>query len=1015
MKKKKLIMPTLYDEYENYVIKYKKEYGDDIVVFYRCGSFFEIYSANDGLIDMKKICDILNIQMSRRNKSIIEVNRSNTLMAGFPMYTLQKFTSLLINNNYTVIIVDQITEAPKPERAVTSIISPGTDLNNINSFENNNLMSIFIQNTLDYKTKKNIIILGISIIDLSTGVSKTVEISSTSIDQYLSLDEAYRIIQIENPKEIILFGDIIDTDNIDIVQYLELAGKCVHNKINSYNKEILKISYQKQLLQKIFPNYGLLSVIEYLDLELYPIAIISFVYLLQFSFQHNDNILNRIQKPIYITNKNNLVLSYNCIKHLNIISNDIRVNSLLSILNRSTTAIGKRLFREWFLNPIIDKDILESRYNSINHMLENKKYEKIQKNLQDVYDIERLLRKIGLKIINPCEYNQIYSTTLALLEIIKENTIDIKINTKINSEDILSLSKYISDNLDLKETLKYNIDNISESFFNKGVNVSIQTDLIESKQLLLKDTLDFFQNLANKLNRDNTILFKVDNNQIDGYHLVITIKRYNDIKKNFTNFTYQYLDHKFEFKDITIKQSGTSYKIYHSSFKNINDNINIISTSLVELIKEKYEEFTLICFEKYSILIQNMIKIIGEIDFFSTCAKNAFQYRYFKPTIQDKKNKTSYILGKNLRHPIIERINTNTEYIPNDICIGVDNIEGILLYGTNMVGKSAYMKSIGISLIMAQCGMFVPCDDFTYYPFNHIFTRIPSGDDVFKGQSTFAVEISELRNILKRADNNSLVIGDEMASGTESISAVAIVASGIIQLHQKNAKFVFATHLHDLVKLEKIKNLEQLKIYHLSVIYDDINKKLIYNRKLQEGQGCTMYGLEVCRALNLSNDFLLIANQFRQELLDINKDIVNIKPSKYNKDHYVDICNICGEKAMEVHHIKHQIDANENGYIGSIHKNNKTNLMNVCEKCHDNIHNGDINVNGYIQTSNGIELDIVHNITDANKDKDKDINEEIIELYRQKQSFIKIKDFLSKKNINLSVYKIKKIINIVNL
>lgn len=985
---------SLYDEYEAYTKKYKEEYGSDTVILYRCGSFFEIYSINDGLIDMKRICDLLNIQMSRRNKAILEINRSNTLMAGFPMYALQKFVTMLVNDNYTVVVVDQITEAPKPKRAVTSIISPGTDLTNIPSFDTNNLMSIFIYITQDYNTKKNIIVIGISIIDLSTGVSKILEISSTVSDQNFALDETYRIIQIENPREIILFGNDIE---IDIIQYLELTGKCVHNKIDLYNKEILNINYQKQLLQKIFPNYGLLSVIEYLDLEKYPIATISFVYLLQFSFQHNDNILNCIQRPLLLTISDKLVLSYNCIKHLNIITNDSRVNSLLSILNRSSSAIGKRLFRDWFLNPITDKNILQNRYDSISHMLENKRFEKIQKIMQDIYDIERLSRKIGLKIINPNEYIQVYSTVQAILEIIKE--VD---NLNINTIEIDQLGKYIEDHIDLQEASKYNIENMSVSFFKPGIS-----DLIESKQQILTNTTDFFQKLVNKLNQEN-ILFKIDNNQNDGFHLIITIKRYNDIKKNLINFTFEYLNYKFDFKNITTKQSTTVYKIYHSCFKNINDDINKYSKDLLEAVKQKYDEFTVICFEKHSQIMQQMIKIIGEVDFFATSARNAFQYRYFKPIIKNQQQEKSYIIGKNLRHPIIERINNITEYIPNDVCIGIDNIEGILLYGTNMVGKSAYMKSIGISLIMAQCGMFVPCNDFTYYPFDHIFTRIPSGDDVFKGQSTFAVEISELRNILKRANNNSLVIGDELASGTESISAVAIVASGIIQLHQKKAKFVFATHLHDLIKLDDIKNLIQLKIYHLSVLYDDITKKLIYNRKLQEGQGNTMYGLEVCRALDLSSDFLLTANGFRQELLNINKDIVNTQTSKYNKNHYIDICTICGKKAIEVHHIKHQVNADKDGYIGLIHKNSKHNLMNVCEKCHLKIHHGNIKVNGYIQTSDGIELDILFQQQNNNNK----INERILELRIQKQSILKIKETLDNEGIKLSIYKITKILKI---
>jgi DNA mismatch repair protein MutS len=987
---------ALYTEYEAYVSKYIEEYGKNTIVLYRCGSFFEIYSIDDGLVDMKRICDILNIQMSKRNKSILEVNRSNTLMAGFPMYALNKFVGILINENYTVVVVDQISEAPKPKRAVTSIISPGTDLNNIQSFDTNILMCIFINKTIDYSSRKTIIIIGLSMIDLSTGISKVCEISSTNADPYLSLDEIFRIIQIENPREIILFGDELD---MDIIQYLEISSKCVHNKLNNYNKELENINYQSQLLQKIFPNTGLLSVIEYLDLDKYSFATISFVCLLQFSFQHNDNILKHIQKPILINNSNKLILSYNCVKHLNIISTDSRINSLLLILNKCQSAIGKRLFRDWFLNPLTNISLIEKRYDSIDHMLIENRFDKIHKLMQEVYDIERLLRKIGLNIINPCEYQQLHITAVTLIDILKESNYNINLIIHIES-----LIKYIETNIDLIEASKYNIDTISGSFFKDNI-----FDSIDIKKKNLSNIMVFYDKLLIKLN-ENGQIFKLDDNLNDGYHLVITVKRYNDIKKNLYDFKFRYLDYIFDFKDVNLKQVSTSYKIHHPTFKKINDDISNSNYELISEIKDKYNEFTIKCFNNYNLTMKDMIKSIGELDFYSTVAKNSFNNRYFRPTITNNKNNKSYITGLNLRHPIIERINNTTEYIANNVCIGFDDIEGMLLYGTNMVGKSAYMKSIGISIIMAQCGMFVPCNNFIYYPFNNIFTRIPSGDDLFKNQSTFAVEINELRNILKRANENSLVIGDELASGTESISAVSIVAAGIIELTKKGSKFIFATHLHDLVKLEAISTLKTLKIYHLSVNYDDISKKLIYNRKLQDGQGSTMYGLEVCRALDLPKDFILTANKCRQELLDINKDILNTKSSRYNSSHYIDVCAICGNPGVEVHHIKQQLLADKNGFIGNVHKNVKYNLMNVCENCHDKIHNGSIEIGGYIQTSDGVELDI-------SKKKKHPENDELLEkikLYSDgeiKLSKKKLCEKLKLEGYNISNYKINKLLD----
>jgi DNA mismatch repair protein MutS len=676
-------------------------------------------------------------------------------------------------------------------------------------------------------------------------------------------------------------------------------------------------------------------------------------------------------------------------------------------LNKCSSAIGKRLFRDWFLNPLTDISLIEKRYENIDFMMKDKKFEKVQKLLQNVYDIERLLRKIGLNTINPCEYQQLYTTSKTVEEILLETVSN---SSELHSDTVKEvglLSSYIDTKLDLIEASKYNIDTITGSFFNNNVY-----PIIEDKKERLTGITNFYQELLKKLNKDvKQELFKLDDNLNDGYHLIITVKRYNDIKKNIEDFKFKYLDYTFDFKKATFKQVSTSFKIHHPTFKIINDDISKYSNDLVEYVKGKYNEFNIECLNNFEVTMKSMVRIIGETDFYSTVAKNSFNYRYYRPIINNKHNDDSYINGVNLRHPIIERINTNTEYIPNDVCIGEDEIGGILLYGTNMVGKSAYMKSIGISIIMAQCGMYVPCENFNYYPFKSIFTRIPSGDDLFKNQSTFAVEINELRNILKRANSNSLVIGDELASGTESISAVSIVASGIIQLTNKGSKFVFATHLHDLTNLEAISSLKTLKIYHLSVIYDESTKKLIYNRKLQDGQGSTMYGLEVCRALDLPSDFLLTANQFRQELLNINKDILNTQKSQYNSKHFVDTCTICGEKAEEVHHIKQQMLADTDGFIGQNHKNSKHNLMNTCSKCHDKIHNGNIKVSGYVQTDQGVELDVK---LDTNID---DINDNVtlsdkIKLYRNnmKLSIQKIKEKLKDEGIDISIYKINKLL-----
>ena len=166
---------------------------------------------------------------------------------------------------------------------------------------------------------------------------------------------------------------------------------------------------------------------------------------------------------------------------------------------------------------------------------------------------------------------------------------------------------------------------------------------------------------------------------------------------------------------------------------------------------------------------------------------------------------------------------------------------------------------------MAQAGFFVAASSFKYSPYKYLFTRINNNDNIFKGESSFAVEMNELRSIHKRSGNQSLVLGDELCSGTESVSALSIFAATVELLVKKNTSFIFATHLHELCKLDVITQLhDKIKLFHLRVIYDKQKGKLIYNRKLEEGSGNAIYGLEVCKSMDMDTEFIASANSIEK-------------------------------------------------------------------------------------------------------------------------------------------------------
>jgi len=254
-------------------------------------------------------------------------------------------------------------------------------------------------------------------------------------------------------------------------------------------------------------------------------------------------------------------------------------------------------------------------------------------------------------------------------------------------------------------------------------------------------------------------------------------------------------------------------------------------------------------------------------------------------------------------------------------------------------------------------GMFVPAKQYTFFPFKNIMTRIIGNDNMYKGQSSFAVEMSELRGIISRASSKTLVLGDEVCHGTEQTSGISLVASTLEWLSKRKVKFIFATHLHQLSKMNEIKKLKNVNSYHLRVTYDEEHDRLIYDRKLCENSGSSIYGIEVARAMGLNKDFINRANDIRRKYIGLGDTFLNNKQSTYNSKLYIKECEVCGNDGVDVHHIIFQSQADENNNVDHRHKNHFSNLVILCKDCHQLVHTNKLTIKGYLETSDGIVLD----------------------------------------------------------
>lgn len=334
----------------------------------------------------------------------------------------------------------------------------------------------------------------------------------------------------------------------------------------------------------------------------------------------------------------------------------------------------------------------------------------------------------------------------------------------------------------------------------------------------------------------------------------------------------------------------------------------------------------------------------------------------------------SYVVAKGLRHVLIEHLQQREIYVANDLALGgggheddiggggdCENAKGCLIYGTNAVGKTSLIRSLGIAIIMAQAGFYVPCSSFVYKPYTAIYSRILGNDNLFKGMSTFEVEISELRVILREAGPRSLILGDELCSGTEMESALSIFVASLEHLVRKGGNFLFATHFHEIADYPEIESLIQkggLMMKHLTVHFDARSGKLIYDRRLKSGPGNALYGLEVCKSLYLPLDFVERAYEIRRihgtssglaglRIDGETRSVISLEnnASVYNASKIRGICENCGlERSEEVHHKIPQKLADSRGFIvssetgGVFHKNHAANLMSLCHKCHLKMH-----------------------------------------------------------------------------
>nr|WP_302334179.1 DNA mismatch repair protein MutS [uncultured Romboutsia sp.] len=780
------------------------------MLFFRLGDFYEMFF-EDAIVASKT----LEIALTGKSCGLEE----RAPMCGIPFHSANSYISKLVEAGYKVAIGEQLDDPQTTKgivrRDVIRVVTPGTVLEGslLENKKNNYLLSLYIKGDL----------CGLTYVDISTG-----EANAT----YLSTDKIVEEIAKVHPTEII----INDLNFIPKLQNIATISNIYINE--SFDEKYL----DESILNEYFSD-EYLSNIKFDDKDLikYSLSI-----LLNYIFNTQKQVTSNINNINIYNSSEYMVLDMFTRVNLELtgtIRGNKKKGSLLHVLDKTSTAMGGRLLRKYVEEPLVNKVKIDERSNVIQEIKDDFMLrEDLNEILKNVYDIERICGKIAFEKVTPKEMIHL-KNSIEKLPILKDT---------INSSSASMLKEYIKDLDDLNDL--YNLINQSileePSITLKDGNI-IKSDFNEE----LKELRDISKNGAYMIKeieneeREKTGVksLKIGFNKVFGYFIEITKANLNTAKIDESYIRKQTLSNAERF--ITPKLKEIEDKILNAE----------------EKIKSlEYEIFVNIRNEIYKNIdrIQKVSKTIANIDVFVSLATVAYINNYVRPNI----NEDDKLDIKNGRHPVVENIVGEENFVPNDTYLNTgENIINIIT-GPNMAGKSTYMRQTAVIALMAHIGSFVPAEYANIPILDRIFTRVGASDDLSQGQSTFMVEMSEVSHILKNATDKSLVILDEIGRGTSTYDGISLAWSIVEYIQSKiKCKTLFATHYHELTDLEN--EFSEVKNYSIAVKEDDDN--IIFLRKIIPTGADKSYGIYVAKLAKLPDE---VINRSREILSDLEKN-----------------------------------------------------------------------------------------------------------------------------------------------
>ena len=812
----------------------KEEYKD-CILFYRLGDFYEMFF-DDALTASK----VLEITLTGKNCGL----EDRAPMCGVPFHSVEPYITKLIENGYKVAICEQV-EDPKlakglVKREVTRIVTPGTNIDSMSLDENSNnyLMSVFI-----YMNN-----IGFSVCDVTTGDFYLSEISGIK-NLY---DEIFKY----KPAEIICNSQFLNS-GLDIE---DLKGK-IGTQVSCLDDYHFEENNCKKTLLKHFKVHSLIGM----GIDDYELGVIAAGSLLMYLNETQMISLNHITTLTPTSNGVYMVIDNATRRNLELtetMRDKQKWGSLLWVLDKTKTAMGARTLRSMTQQPLVNKDMIIERLDAVEYLYnEIIVREEIREDLNPVYDLERLLAKVSYKTLNPKDMIAI-KESLRMVPYIKKAIMncDIPLIRKIfdDIDPLLDIFEKIDKAIEEDPPFSVREGGIIKNGYNEGVDY-LRVSKSEGKNWLA--------NLESEEKEKTGIkTLKVKYNKVFGYYL--------EVSKSFIDMVPA---------DYIRKQTLSNAERYTTEkLKELEDTILNAQDKLCTLEYDLFEEIR-VYIEENLLRIQKTAKAMALLDVLCSLAYVAETNRYVRPEINDKGS----INIKEGRHPVVEKMVPDNQFIPNDTILDNKKNNISIITGPNMAGKSTYMRQTALIVLMAQLGSFVPAKSASICVCDRIFTRVGASDDLASGQSTFMIEMNEVSNILRNATRDSLLILDEIGRGTSTLDGLSIAWAVIEHIaNQKllGAKTLFATHYHELTELEgKIPNVNN---YCIAV--QEEGDDIIFLRKIIKGGTDRSYGIQVAKLAGVPDMVIerakdILSTLSENDIIDKMQDIVTISPNMTKK------------------------------------------------------------------------------------------------------------------------------------